>query len=206
MNPTRRYKFGIGVLLFAMVVVAGYFRGVKRGEAVRYDTTLSSVVYQTRGLITGDQPTDVQMADIAKLIKSSVAPNSWIERGGTASLDMYSSNQSFVVNQCGAEHEKIRELLESLQTVAKEKRYSVDYDVSEILNAGTQNASYEQLDTLCAVTHQTMIDLGTEEFKLTPDANTITIRAVARNDVHSLLATYLDQLRSARRVFARIDG
>ena len=206
MNPQLRFRFGIGVLLFAMVVVAGYFWGVNRGDRVRYNTTLSSVVYDARGLLTGEQPIDVQLNEIANLIKKSIDPDSWLERGGMATLAVYPSNQSIVANQYGTSHGKIADLFDSLEQVAKEKRYAVDYDLSEILIVGKKKPSYEQLNELCDITLQAMIDSGTQNFQVSPDASTNSMTVVAIKDVHNSIATYLDRLRDARRVFARIDG
>ena len=206
MNSTRKFQFGIGAILFAMVVVAGYFWGVNRGETVRYNTTLSSVVYPARNLLSGNQSVATQLDEIANLIKTTIAPESWTDRGGMASLHIYPANQSIVVNQYGAEHEKIGELFDSLEAIAGEKRYFVDYDVSELFSPGAQKTSHDQLSELCAIAKQKMVDWGAGEFELVPSADGVSIRIVARKDLHNLIAAYLEQLRGARSVFARIDG
>ncbi|MEX2559541.1 MAG: hypothetical protein WD403_06480, partial [Pirellulales bacterium] len=54
-------------------------------------------------------------APLIKVIKATVDPTSWDEVGGPGSIQAFSDNQSIVVLQNPATHEKIKELLADLQ-------------------------------------------------------------------------------------------
>lgn len=201
-----KLRFGVGVLLFSMLVVAGYFYGLNRGDTVRYNTTLSTKVYSLSPLLNADQPVDEQLETIAKLIRESIAPDSWVERGGTATLTVYDSNRSFVVYQYGTEHDKIEDLLASVEKLANDKMRRVEYDVSSIINGSSKKPVDEQLDAICALTTECLSDLGAQSVRLTPDPENETIVVAARGQMHSALAAYFEQLRHARKAISEIDA
>lgn len=66
-----------------------------------------------------------QLKRIASLIRDSVAPDSWIERGGMSTIVVDTSLSGFVVHQGKIEHERIEGLLVSIQHLVSEQGVDV---------------------------------------------------------------------------------
>ncbi len=45
MRRSWKLNFGVGFLMFIMLVVAGYFYGLNRGDAARYNITRTTKTY-----------------------------------------------------------------------------------------------------------------------------------------------------------------
>jgi len=59
-----------------------------------------------------DKTTEDQLME---LIRTTVAPNSWLEQGGKATLQYYPVGLALVINQTAAVHEEIQDLLAALR-------------------------------------------------------------------------------------------
>ena len=201
MRRNRKVQFGIGSLLFAMLWVAGYFHGLKRGDQARANAVFSVRAYSVADL------TEEQLDAIATLVRNTIAPHSWANRGGQASLEIIPANRSIVVRQVGSEHQEIEKLIETLASMAKEEVQLVRYDASQIINSDSAKPVEEQLATICSLANQMLKrHKGLTSSSLSVDKKNQFIVASARQQTHVLLDSYIKQLRFAREAIREIDS
>ena len=207
MRRNRKVQFGIGSLLFAMLLVAGYFHGLKRGDQARANETFSVRVYNVADLMVENEPSGEQLDAIATLVRDTIAPHSWANRGGQASLEIIPANRSIVVRQVGSEHQEIEKLIETLASMAKEEVQLVRYDASQIINSDSAKPVEEQLATICSLANQMLKrHKGLPSSSLSIDKENQLIVASARKQTHDLLDSYIKQLRFAREAIREIDS
>ncbi len=123
-----------------------------------------------------------------------------------ATLTIYESNRSIVVHQSGTEHEKIQDLLASIEELVNEEIRSVEYDVSLVVDGTSDKPIEQQLKAICALATEDFSGLGTMPIRLTFDLENEAIIVTAGKQMHSALAAYFDRLRFARRAISQIDG
>ena len=206
MRRNRKVQFGIGSLLFAMLWVAGYFHGLKRGDQARANAVFSVRVYSVADLMDENQPSEEQLDAIASLVRDTIAPHSWANRGGQACLEIIPANRSIMVRQVGSEHQGIEKLIETLASMAKEEVQLVRYDASQIINSDSAKPVEEQLATICSLANQMLKRQGLTSSSLSVDKENQFIVASARQQTHVLLDSYIKQLRFAREAIREIDS
>ena len=207
MRRNRKVQFGIGSLLFAMLWVAGYFHGLKRGDQARANAVFSVRVYSVADLMVENQRSAEQLDAIATLVRDTIAPYSWANHGGQASLEIIPANRSIVVRQVGSKHQEIEKLIETLASMAQEEVQLVKYDASQIINSDSAKPVEEQLATICSLANQMLKrHKGLTSSSLSIDKEKPLIVASARKQTHDLLDSYIKQLRFAREAIQEIDG
>jgi len=189
-----------------MLAVAGYFHGLKRGDQARANAVFSVRAYSVADLMVENQPSVEQLDAIATLVRDTIAPHSWANRGGQASLEIYPANRSIVVGQVGLEHQEIEKLIETLASMAKEEVQLVRYDASQIINSDSAKPVEEQLATICSLANQMLKRHGLTSSSLSVDKENQFIVASARQQTHVLLDSYIKQLRFAREAIRKIDS
>ncbi|MEX0710936.1 MAG: hypothetical protein WD278_01215 [Pirellulales bacterium] len=114
----RWLRFGLATLLFAVLCasgfMAGYRRGYDAGHEKRQQGTYLVKVYKVADLLDPDAGPTPDFAPLIQLIKNTVHPADWADVGGPGQIQAFSDNQSIVVLQNPATHEKIKELLADL--------------------------------------------------------------------------------------------
>ncbi len=207
MRRNRKVQFGIGSLLFAMLWVAGYFTGLKRGDQARANAVFSSRVYNVADLMVENEPSEEQLDAIATLVRDTIAPDSWGNRRGQAHLEIIPTNRQIVVHQAGSEHQQIEELIETLASMYQEEVQLVKYDASQIINSDSAKPVEEQLATICSLANQMLKrHKGLPSSSLSIDKENQLIVASARQQTHVLLNSYIKQLRFAREAIREIDN
>ena len=122
----RVFRFGLGTLLFVVLLVAGFLggiragfqRGYSAGQAQREKETPVPKVYPVASLVlsTPDAPTsDADFDTLIDLITSTIAPESWDCVGGPGSINGFPSSLSLVVTQTPGVHERIVILLKDME-------------------------------------------------------------------------------------------
>lgn len=211
MSRRAKTQYGMASLLIITAMVAGYLCGYFRGEEDDNLQTMSQAVYPAADLLMPDRSVRDQLNAIANLVKESIAPDSWIERGGMATLTIYESNSSIVVYQSGATHKQLASLFGSLhQVIDKMKReadLTVSYSLAETVKLDGNQSVEQQLLKICQLAKQTVqpIEIG-PSLRLRPDPATLSIVATSKESVHTELSRYLDSLRLAREAISHIDG
>jgi hypothetical protein len=192
-----------------MLWVAGYFHGLKRGDQARANAVFSVRVYNVADLMVENQPSEEQLDAIATLVRDSIAPTSWANRGrgGQASLEIFPTNRQIVVHQAGSEHQQIEKLIETLASMYQEEVQLVKYDASQIINSDSAKPVEEQLATICSLANQMLKrHKGLPPSSLSIDKENQLIVASARKHTHDLLDSYIKQLRFAREAIRKIDS
>ena len=190
-----------------MLWVAGYFHGLKRGDQARANAAFSSRVYDVADLMVENQRSEEQLDAIGTLVRDTIAPHSWANRGGQASLELVPAKRCIVVHQAGSEHQEIEKLIETLASMWKEEVQLVRYDASQIINSDSAKPVEEQLATICSLANQMLKrHKGLTSSSLSIDKKNQVIVASARKQTHDLLDSYLKQLRFAREAIQEIDS
>lgn len=121
----RKRQFGIGVLLFLTACIAGYLTAYNFGldelRAMR-DNAVSVRTYDVSDLVTtptGSTPVETHLANLKTLIESTT--NGDWDRG-QFTVQVFPANKSLVINQTGAVHVKIRELLDDVRELTHSRR------------------------------------------------------------------------------------
>lgn len=121
----RRKQFGIGVLLFLTACIAGYLTAYNFGldelRAMR-DRTVSVRTYDVSDIVTptsGAGTVETSLANLKSLIVSTT--NGDWDRG-KFTVQPYPGNKSLVIEQTGAVHGKIRELLADVRDLTSSRR------------------------------------------------------------------------------------
>ncbi|GAB5402634.1 MAG: hypothetical protein Aurels2KO_08650 [Aureliella sp.] len=135
----RNWKLALGATSLVALVIGGCFYSMHRGgeaqvaiqakvtvpqsdelvTSVPADASHFAKTYSLAMLLESDHAVDIQLEGIAKLISQTVAPGSWIQGGGTSFLWVEEADQSILVSQSREQHERIEELLASLESVVK---------------------------------------------------------------------------------------
>lgn len=121
------------VFAAAILIPALYFTSFrKNGEIFRLNhVTLNAVEgrstenYSIAELLAPHAVNEDQLKRIASLIRDTVAPDTWIERGGMSMILVDTSLSSFVVHQGKIEHKRIEDLLTSIQQLVNEQGVDV---------------------------------------------------------------------------------
>ena len=122
MNPTK-LQFGIGTLLFGVLLAAGYLAGYNFGGNTRdakvRNETISVVNYDVSEFLDSNakQSVDAQLKNLRSLIVQTVDPDSW--QRTEFDIEYYSANQSLVVRQSGSCHAVISDLIDQLREMRK---------------------------------------------------------------------------------------
>ncbi|MEX2120396.1 MAG: hypothetical protein WD847_12440 [Pirellulales bacterium] len=114
----RWLRFGLATLLFGVLCasgfLAGYRRGYDAGREKRQHGTYLAEVYHVVDLLDAQAGPTPDFAPLIKVIQDTVDPTSWDGVGGPGRIQAFSDNQSIVVYQNAANHEKIEKLLADL--------------------------------------------------------------------------------------------
>jgi len=122
----RGFRFGLGTLLFLVLLVAGFLGGMKAGfqrgysagQAQREKETPVAKVYPVASLVLPAPDASLSESDfdtLIQLITSSIAPESWDFVGGPGSINGFPDAISLVVLQTPEVHERIAILLRDLE-------------------------------------------------------------------------------------------
>lgn len=108
------YRFTIGTLLFVTFLIAGllsgYKAGFRRGANARAKASFVQT-YQVGDLLGSNQDVD----GLFDLITTTVGPDSWDDVGGDGTIQYSPTYQTLIINQRGALHDQIRDLLGQLR-------------------------------------------------------------------------------------------
>lgn len=215
MQHKWKVRFGVGTLLFLMVVFAGYFYGLNWGVETRRNNSLSTRVYSVARIVSSDRPVDRpvdrQIDSIMQLIYQTIEPDSWYSSGGAASILPYPANRSIAVTQYTSAHAKIEDLLQDLTKVAEDEVCSIEYECSSILNRSGDKPTREQLEAIAGQVNQRFgrsgnaseLIAGPIEITINLEQEAVVIRT--RSEMHSALEHYFEKLRFARQAIAEID-
>ena len=121
----RRKQFGIGVLLFMTACIAGYLTAYNFGldelRAMR-DRAVSVRTYNVSDIVTpptGAATVETNLANLKSLIEATT--NGEWDRG-QFTIQVFAGNKSLVIEQTGAVHGKIRELLADVRDLTHNRR------------------------------------------------------------------------------------
>jgi len=81
---------------------------VTTGEQL--DRLVETRAYDVRDLV----PSEIDMKELGLMVRSSVAPDSWRENGGSVGA-LHTSKHKMIVTATGPSHRKIREILDMLR-------------------------------------------------------------------------------------------
>jgi type II secretory pathway component GspD/PulD (secretin) len=151
------------------------------------------------------QPVDQQLETISTLIRKAIAPDSWSEHGGLATLKIYSSNRAMVVTQYPSELEKIDKLLGSLEKLANNRTSKIEYDVSAIIDLDSSKPVDDQLEAICTMLDRRFPKQAFIPLELAKDPDGASIVASTNEQGHAAIKAFLDQLRHSREAVAEID-
>ncbi len=121
LHRKRLFRFSIGMLLFAMLCVSGYFGGYRSGfDRGRYDRSQIYVVsYPVGDLVTNPVTGIATSADfdtLVELIVTTASPQDWMENGtGSGEIQPFPSNLSLIISQTRDNHQAIAKLLGQLR-------------------------------------------------------------------------------------------
>ena len=121
----RKKQFGIGFLLFLTACIAGYLTAYNFGldelRAMR-DRAVTVRTYDVSDLVpptTGSATVETHLANLKSLIESTT--NGDWDRG-PFTVQVFPAKKSLVINQTGAVHGKIRELLDDVRDMTHNRR------------------------------------------------------------------------------------
>jgi tetratricopeptide (TPR) repeat protein len=94
---------------------------------------LMTRVYAVADLLEAGEDSE----SVMKLITSAIAPGTWAERGGPATIDFFPMGKALVVNQTADCHEEIADLLQAVRRLHEDHRVeqSVSIEVGCLLKA-----------------------------------------------------------------------
>src|SRR5438270_2670 len=112
---------GLGVAIYMMGPVGQAH--AQLANNARQEPSLMTVTYSVADLVVpidmepGEKKRDLSTREneLMKLIRTTVAPKSWVESSGAATMQYHSVGMGLVVQQSPAAHEKIRDLLRDLR-------------------------------------------------------------------------------------------
>jgi hypothetical protein len=120
-RPKRLLRFSIGMMLFAVLCVCGYFGGYRAGfDRGRYNRSQMYVVsYPVGDLVLSPVTGMGTIADfdsLSDLIVATVSPQDWMANGfGDGEIQSFLSKLSLIISQTKENHEAIAALLERLR-------------------------------------------------------------------------------------------
>ena len=124
-NPKRLFRFSIGMMLFAMLCVSGYFGSHRSGQTAgvkdRYDQSHFIKTHNVADLVSLQPTADDREKSYGRIIdylQSTVAPESWSATepdGEFCEIQPFPTAGSLVISQYGAVHDQIEVALRAFR-------------------------------------------------------------------------------------------